>query len=182
MSVESKKCSKCGSTKDREQFYRDKRASDQLASCCKDCQKLALKSWAERNREKCAEATRRWRSKNPDKVRDGALDWSKRNRAVKSKLQAEYAKRHPHKINAQIAKRKAAKLLATPSWAVEPEIQKFYELAKRMEMETGIEHHVDHIVPLQGKSVCGLHVQANLQVLPAFENLSKHNKHWPDMP
>ena len=46
----------------------------------------------------------------------------------------------------------------------------------------GFKWEVDHIVPLQSKLVCGLHVHNNLQVITALENIKKHNKVWPDMP
>lgn len=49
-------------------------------------------------------------------------------------------------------------------------------------MKCSIEWHVDHRVPLQHKLVCGLHVEHNLQVIPATQNLIKNNRHWPDMP
>lgn len=79
------------------------------------------------------------------------------------------------------AQRRASLINATPAWADHAEIAKIYESAERIEAETGIEHHVDHIVPLVSKKVCGLHCEANLRALPAVDNISKGNRHWPDM-
>jgi hypothetical protein len=57
------------------------------------------------------------------------------------------------------------------------EIKNFYWLAKDLEITSGQKYHVDHIIPLQGDNVCGLHVPWNLQVLPADINLSKGNRY-----
>ena len=75
------------------------------------------------------------------------------------------------------AKRRAAKLQRTPAWANEFFISEAYELAKLRTKLTGIEWHVDHIVPLRGKLASGLHVHNNLQVIPWYENLSKGNSY-----
>jgi 5-methylcytosine-specific restriction endonuclease McrA len=80
--------------------------------------------------------------------------------------------------NAITAKRHSAKLKRTPPWLTEyhlSQIKRFYQEAKELESSTGIKHHVDHIVPLQGKNVSGLHVPWNLQILTAVENCSKNN-------
>ena len=74
------------------------------------------------------------------------------------------------------AERRARKINATPQWADRKLIKRVYAQARLAEAVTGWPHHVDHIVPLQGKNVCGLHVPWNVQVLPYEENLEKSNK------
>ncbi len=73
-------------------------------------------------------------------------------------------------------RRKEAMALATPAWADGAAIAKFYTEAKRLTVETGIPHEVDHIIPIQGRKVCGLHVEYNLQILTKAQNISKHAK------
>lgn len=80
------------------------------------------------------------------------------------------------------SRRTALKLNATPAWADQDAMRAFYEEADRLMCATGITHHVDHIVPHQSKLVCGLHCEANLQVLTETENCQKSNLRWPDMP
>jgi len=96
--------------------------------------------------------------------------------------QKKYAKSNRDIINSRTAKIRAKKLQATPPWLTEKhlsDIVTYYTQSKTLEKATGIKYHVDHIVPLQGKNVCGLHVPWNLQVLTAPENIAKKN-HYPD--
>jgi hypothetical protein len=79
------------------------------------------------------------------------------------------------KKTASNAKRRASELRAFVSWSDLKKIEAIYEERDRLTKLHGVEYHVDHIIPLQGKSVCGLHVHTNLRVIPASENLSKKN-------
>lgn len=88
--------------------------------------------------------------------------------------------RHPGYMR---SKRKSYKLKqkeATPCWANHQLMGEIYVIAKQLTESTGIQHQVDHIVPLRGRTVCGLHCEANLQAIPAKDNLNKSNHHWPD--
>jgi hypothetical protein len=74
----------------------------------------------------------------------------------------------------------ASKLNATPNWLTQEhhdQIKLIYAHAKECELLTGDKYHVDHIVPLQGENVSGLHVPWNLQVLPADINIKKSNSY-----
>lgn len=68
--------------------------------------------------------------------------------------------------------RDAIKRCGLPSWADKTKILEIYENCPKG-------YHVDHIIPLVNPLVCGLHVENNLQYLPAFDNLSKGNKFVP---
>lgn len=75
-------------------------------------------------------------------------------------------------------KRHAAKLNRTPLWLTDTQLNQidiFYDAAKRLSDELGLRMEVDHIIPLQGRDVSGLHVPWNLQVIPAVENRRKYN-------
>jgi hypothetical protein len=93
-----------------------------------------------------------------------------------------YTRLQPHIEAEKIARRQRVRLQATPAWANLEKMQAIYKAAQAISKATGIAHHVDHMVPLTNPLVSGLHNEFNLRVLPATENLKKHNKHWPDMP
>jgi 5-methylcytosine-specific restriction endonuclease McrA len=63
--------------------------------------------------------------------------------------------------------------VATPLWADLEKIKAVYAESERLSFDTGVRHHVDHIIPLRGESVCGLHVHWNLRAIPWRENLTK---------
>lgn len=74
------------------------------------------------------------------------------------------------------ARRRAANITQTPKWADLKKISEIYKTSERISRETGTPHHVDHIYPLRGKFVSGLHVESNLQILTATENVRKGNR------
>lgn len=102
-----------------------------------------------------------------------------RQRAREATL--KWFKENPDKANAKGAKRRAAKLKQMPAWADLAKIREFYSLARKLTQDTGVRHSVDHIIPLRGKLVSGLHVEANLQVITFSKNSSKSNKFEDDL-
>jgi hypothetical protein len=103
-------------------------------------------------------------------------EWRKENREKHRQQTDRYYSKNPHKALARDAKRRAAKRNRLPIWADVDQIEQIYKQAAELTAETGIPHEVDHILPLQGKTVSGLHVHNNLQILTQFENRSKGNK------
>ncbi len=115
-----------------------------------------------KNRERELVQMKEYREQNKEVIAIAKKEWTLNNRDNKRATQAKY---------------RATKLKATPKWANIEAIKGWYKLAKMFDKTFKEKHHVDHIVPLQGKKVCGLHVEYNLQVLTAVENLSKGNKY-----
>jgi hypothetical protein len=98
---------------------------------------------------------------------------------VKSKVKA-YQKNNKAKVKVWSGERKSAVKKATPRWLTEEhwlQMNYLYWLASDLSSINGEQYDVDHIVPLRGKTVCGLHVPWNLQVLPSDLNRQKSNKH-----
>lgn len=183
-------CNSCGQEKPAEDFYHDKTTPDGRHYSCKACQNERSRNWRLRNAGKVSAGNAirlaKWRSANKDRYHSHAKKWTASNAEKVLSIHRGYKQRNKNKVaawrNKHTASRRAAKRRAKPSWANDFFIREAYELAKLREDTTGIKWQVDHIVPLKSKLVCGLHVEHNLQVIPAFENGSKHNRYWPDMP
>ncbi len=159
----TKVCTKCKVTKGLGAFHKQKCKKDGLRVNCKPCRKA--KAAAEYPHKKAAELLRSqtYSAKNPDKVAAKARRW-----------QLKY----PEKCRAIRAKRRAAKLERTPSWLTDNDwkwIAWYYKQAKLLSELTGIPHEVDHMIPLQGKTVSGFHCPTNLQILTKLENNQKSN-------
>jgi 5-methylcytosine-specific restriction endonuclease McrA len=154
--------------------------------------KIAAKqvAWREKNKDKIAalyaanKANRAayaiaYAKGNAAKIASYREAWREANKAKIAAQKADYEKTNPHIKNAINAKRRAQKLQATPPWADLDAIKAIYEQAAFLSKVLGEAQHVDHIIPLQGKKVCGLHVAANLQILSATDNIKKGNKLLP---
>ena len=115
-------------------------------------------AWQKENAARVKANNDAWRAANPDRKREINADWNARNK--------------PAKV-ASIAKYRATKANATPAWADLEAIKSFYIMAAERGMQ------VDHVIPLHGNNVSGLHVHNNLQLLSKSDNCSKGNR-WSD--
>lgn len=131
---------------------------------CVECRK----EYYQNNHELRLEYMKKYQQNNPGYNKEYYQNNRERRR--------EYNQRNKAKLNALAMKRHKHVKRATPSWVDLEEIEMFYFEAWRKSQGTGIEHHVDHIVPLRGDRVSGLHVPWNLQVIPATENRRKSNR------
>jgi hypothetical protein len=205
-SGQMKVCSRCGLEKPYSEFFSRSGNKDGLRGKCKSCCGAQSKAWRDANadrksaydhdyyvankeeiatynaarytanKEGYAARNQKWREQNPEKSKEG----SRRRRREKPEI-VRAAQRHHYRKNkgryvAQARAREELIKRATPPWANLKAIERFYVEAERLTRVTGIKHHVDHFYPLQGKMMCGLHVEANLRVVPALVNLRKSNR------
>ena len=141
-------------------------------------QAAARKAWLEANPERQAAARKAWRKANPERAAAAIKAWVKANPERQAAARKAWCEANPEKRAAFRAKRRAAELQRTPPWLTQEhqdQIVSIYAERDRLTDATGVQHHVDHIIPMQGKTVSGLHVPWNLQVLTASENCSKQN-------
>lgn len=156
----------------------------------KDKEDARVAAWCAENKDRSAEIKRAWRERNrvepkprtrePEEARkkkaiDRVAAWRAANpeKYAAQLARAEYRPRTPaqkarHAAHQSLRSRRVRQ--AQPQWADPDAIALIYLEAQRKGM------HVDHIVPLKGKTVCGLHVESNLQLLQPTENLRKRNK------
>ena len=167
--METKLCRACRETLPIECFDPRKRSHDGFKYQCRDClqQHNSDKTpWhkTRRGRLRIRENAERWIKENPERHAESVRNWRRAN---------------GDKIASYSRASQLARLQRTPKWADMSLIAPFYAEARRLTELTGIQFHVDHIIPLQGELVSGLHVASNLQLLPAHENLSKSNNYDP---
>lgn len=125
------------------------------------------------NREHLREQARKWRAENPGRESEKSKKWYAKNQEKRKKSRKRWGSANRGKVASYTAKRKALKLCATPAWLTQVdlgEIESWYLLGTSCGLQ------VDHVVPLQGDTVCGLHVPWNLQLLTPFENIAKGNR------
>jgi hypothetical protein len=157
-----------------------------------EARKAYQKAYAQRNKEKAYQRVKEWRAANPDKKLEQdrryaekypeklvakTQRWRAKNPQSAAESSRKTRQKHAARVLANKAKYRAAKLQATPRWLNKGHwfeigcVYLYRDSLKRI----GLDYHVDHIVPLQGKNVSGLHVPENLQVLPADRNRLKNN-------
>ena len=173
-----KLCTKCGIKQELHMFHKGNNP-DGHRTWCKTCMSVYKKEYRIKNSERLSAQQKEYDQKKYPLRKKYYQD---RYVALKDKI-AEQSRlwriNNPH-LNAKKAnKRRAAKLQRTPVWLSDDDcwmIEQAYELAATRTKLFGFSWHVDHVIPLQGKTVSGLHVPTNLQVIPGKENLMKHNK------
>ncbi len=154
-----------------------------------------MRKWSDDNREKVREHTRKniakYRAADPEKsrnqyrkdqlvARERGTDWRSKNLEKARAKGREWQKAHPAKNRHYAMKYFTTKLNATPRWLTKEQcdqIEAIYEAAVMLSETSGERYDVDHIVPLQGKTVCGLHVPWNLRVITALAN-QQRAKFW----
>lgn len=162
-------CTKCNTSKLLKEFTISTRLPDGHTTQCKVCTCARQSAWREYNRDKTRAAVRRYAAAHPERVKAQTKIYQK-TLAYKHITKMHNAKQTASGFKrAWLAGHRARKLSATPPWAD-------YDKIKDIYMHCPEGHHVDHVIPLKGKNVCGLHVETNLQYLTAKENIRKSNK------
>lgn len=146
---------------------------------CKTCMQARNTAWAKANKDKMRGYFQAYKQRNKDLVLERSKLYVQQNAATRKASLKAY--RDAHKAEgAEYVRRRQAKLAQrTPAWLSEDDVwlmQEAYKLARLRSQVFGFAWHVDHIFPLQGKLVSGLHTPYNLQVIPAVENLHKSNR------
>jgi hypothetical protein len=159
-------CIKCNRNLPLSSYFRNKAKKDGLQAYCKACHKESNKAYFANNREKLNKYHQQYRAENKQQHLNTLKRYREKNKPLRTALQA---------------KRKASQLQRTPKWLTKDqldEIKEFYIMAQELEAVFPWKQCVDHIIPLQGRTVSGLHVPSNLQILSAKANMEKGNRYY----
>jgi hypothetical protein len=171
-----KTCTVCGTIKAVAAFEPQRRQ-------CIDCRKAIMKTnrakYYARTRESALANIKEWRKNNEERRRAVRKAEYEKNADIARQAARKYRQENKAKVNAWSRKHQLARTRRTPLWLSADDhwmIEQAYELAQLRSNLFGFEWQVDHVVPLQGKLVSGLHTPYNLQVIPARDNRSKSNR------
>ena len=162
--AELKTCIRCEETKEVSLFNKKTDSSDGYGSFCSQCQREKNKEYYQVNKERMKQQAAEYREENKEYYKEYFSKFAKKNRPKK---------------NAVASKRRSSKKQATPKWLTKQDlklIEAKYAIASWLSAVVGIQYHVDHIIPLNGVNVSGLHVPSNLSVIPAKDNIIKGNR------
>lgn len=151
-----------------------------------ETQKAHAREYYAKNKDRVKEqrksASEIYRKVNREKLNARSKAWYEANKSRAHAYTIAWYKNNPHIACANTNKREASKISRTPVWLTDDDlfiIKEAYLLARQRTLSMGVKWHVDHIIPLRGMLVSGLHVPSNLQVIPAKLNLVKNNKYTP---
>ena len=178
-------CCICKVEKPISEFNKNKSKKDGLSTDCRECTKTYLEEYRLKNKDKLLAQSRSFKDKNREAInaknRERYHTYKKLDPDFMHKQRlsgSRYKANNKGKVNAATAKRYTNKLKRSCITTKEDFIiiKEIYEKAAKLTESTGIKYHVDHIIPLNGLLVSGLHLPSNLQILTEQENCSKHNK------
>lgn len=141
-----------------------------MSETLRSSKKEYAKAYYKKNKHKWLEL--KWAKSNPEKNRASKLAYKRRNREKLKAYNKLWAQRNRGKTTAYARAYQLAKKQAMPKWLTTEQV----EIIEAFYVNRPDGYHVDHIVPIKGKTVCGLHVPWNLQYLRAAENIAKSNK------
>jgi 5-methylcytosine-specific restriction endonuclease McrA len=161
-------CTKCGLCKLLTEFGRNAQRKDNLRPWCKTCHNAANAEW----RKKTPEYYKIRQEQNPGRRKKYDAAYKKKNPTFFKAYYEENKHEFVERVN-----RRRGRIKAAPLWADEQKIRLLYRVSSNLNRLHGyVKYHVDHVVPLQGKLVSGLHVHNNLRIIRAEENKAKFNK------
>lgn len=179
MEIKTKICAGCKKDKEFSEFTKAKLGKYGLRSKCRLCRAVEAIDHNSTRKKEISDRGKRYRDEKREQISIQRAIHTAANKERLAAYQADYRKANPGKVNARTAKRRAAKLKATPPWTTKEqfkEMEALYIEAARLTKETGIPYEVDHIEPLQSKEICGLHVLSNLRIIQRSPNRRKSNK------
>lgn len=185
-----KTCSACKVSKPMDSFATSRSTADGKAYKCRACCKL----YKDGRKEWNAVLRRASYEKNKEAEKASSLAYYRSNRESRiakhraymqatADQQRQWREDNKHLSQANVRRYREALRQRVPIWMTEKQlllINGLYELAAQIREETGEMYHVDHIYPLRGEKVSGLHVFENLQIILGSENASKGNSYEPD--